>query len=346
MNPSGPSLVVLHLSDLHFGPYLQGVDPVGEWSAVAPPHSFNLLQGMEVRVREIVRKQKGRLIVVVTGDLTTAAEPPAYEAVNNYLRDNPFVSSLLRVGLELQEIRDRMFIVPGNHDVWLYGSFLSRWKKHVDRRAEYARYFPESLPNAYPLVIGEISVTVFTLDTNRVTSFNPFNFTNVLGRGEVGRAQIGQLQALHNSLANGSFGPPPAGFDYASSLKMVLMHHHLALPAGVPNNLAQELLELTDAPMILNALSDIGVRIVFCGHQHFPYQIPELRSSANPNDPVFLSCAGSATQLGMDVNSFTVYEIHHKANGTYALDVTLYTASPKQEKYFFKPSTPLPTVVV
>jgi len=340
MGQSNPDIVILHLSDLHFGPYLQGVSKIGEWSSFAAPHNFNLLQGMETKVTEIFRKHKERLIVVVTGDMTTAAEPPAYESVNNYLRDNPFVSSKLRVGLELQEIENKMYVVPGNHDIWLYGNWFSRWKRYTYRKDQYFKYFPEQLPNAYPLLINGISLTIYTIDTNRVGGFNPFNFKNVLGKGEVGKQQMGEIQVLHNNLRNGTFQNIPEGFDYNASLKVALMHHHLELPSNIPNDVEQKLLKLDDAKSILTLLCEIGVHIILCGHQHFPYQIPTLQSSNNPNHSIFLSCAGSATQIECKRNSFSCYEIIDNHNGTYNLRVLLYEADAKNNNYFFRESAP------
>lgn len=345
MDKSNPDIVILHLSDLHFGPYLQGVSKIGEWSSVASPHSFNLLQGMEIKVAEILKRHKDRLIVAVTGDMTTAAEPPAYESVNNYLRDNPFVSSKLRVGLELQEIEDKIYVVPGNHDVWLYGTWFSRWKGYTNRRDQYFKYFPEQLPNVYPLLINGISLTIYTIDTNRVGGLNPFNFKNVLGRGEVGKQQIGEIQALHSNLTSGTFRGIPEGFDYNSSLKIALMHHHLELPSNVPDNLEQELLRFDDAASILNLFCEIGVHIVLCGHQHFPYQVPMLQSPDYPNHSIFLSCAGSATQIECERNSFCSYEITDDHNGTYKLSALLYQADAKNNNYFFKESVSSPFVI-
>lgn len=339
MGQSNPDIAILHLSDLHFGPYLQGVTRIGEWSTFAAPHTFNLLQGMEIEVLEILQSRGGRLVIAVTGDMTTAAEPPAYEAVNNYLRNKPFVSSWMRVGFELQQIKDKMFVVPGNHDVWLYGNWFTRWKRYENRREQYLKYFPEQLPNVYPLLINGVSVTIYTIDTNRVTGFNPVNFTNVLGRGKVGEAQMAEIQTLHNSLLNGTFPKIPKDFNYASSLKIALMHHHLSLPQNVLQNAEQKLLELEDAPNILNLLCDIGIKIILCGHQHFPYQIPNLQSPTNPKNSVFLSCAGSATQIGNDRNSFYIYEIVDNHNGSHTLDVLLYEANVKNG-YFFKKSNP------
>jgi len=338
MNQIKPDLAILHLSDLHFGPYLQGVSRIGEWSTIAAPHNYNLLLGMGINIPGFFRKYGDRLIVVVTGDITTAAEPPAYEAVNNYLRDFPFVGSDVRVGLKLHKIRDRMYIVPGNHDIWLYGGFFTRWKRFTNRRDEFLRYFREPLPNAYPRVINGMSVTLYTIDTNKVRKWiNPLNFTNVLGRGEVGDEQIAELLALHANLSGKKPKDTLKDFQYGSSLKIALMHHHLALPPDIPDSLQQKLVELDDAQAVLNLLCGIGVRLVLCGHQHFPYQIPDLKTKNHPEHSLFLSCAGSTTQLGCDKNSFYVYEITDKHNGTYNLDVLPFTVDAKSSNYFFEP---------
>ena len=340
MNHSTPDIVILHFSDLHFGPYLQGVSSIGEWSSIAASQDYNLLQGMEtaIKVTEVIQNHKDRLVVAVTGDMTTAAEPPAYEAFNNYLRDNPFVSSKDRTGLELQEIHNRIYVVPGNHDVWLYGSWLTRWKGYSNRKDLYFKYFPERLPNAYPLLINGISITIYTIDTNRVDKFNPLNFKNVLGRGRVGKDQIGELQTLHRSLISGTLPETPPGFDYGSSLKIALMHHHLELPTNSANNIEQDLLRLEDAPSVLNLLCGMGVHVVLCGHEHFPYQIPDLKSPSFPNHSILLSCAGSATQIGCERNSFSIYEITKNPNRTYNIRLSLYEADAKNSNYFFRES--------
>jgi 3',5'-cyclic AMP phosphodiesterase CpdA len=331
-----PDIVIFHLSDLHFGPFLQGVSRVGEWSSFSAPHDFGLLAAMEATLdlNRVMQDYGDRLIVVVTGDMTTAAEPPAYEAVNNYIRDNPFVASDHRVGLRISEKMTKIFVVPGNHDMWIYGNLFSRWKGYANRREQYNRYFREPLPNAYPLVINGISLTIFTIDTNRVTKLNPLNFKNVLGRGEVGKAQLANIHMLDGKLSTGDF-PVPVGFDYNTSLKIALMHHHLALPAECANDFEQNCLLLEDAEMVANALSNIGVQLVLCGHQHFPYHIPDLSSSSSSGHKIFLSCAGSATQIGCARNSFSAYEIR-RGDNRFDLTLTVYEADAANDTFFTK----------
>jgi 3',5'-cyclic AMP phosphodiesterase CpdA len=334
MSKQEPDVIIYHLSDLHFGPFLQGVSRIGEWSSFSAPHDYGLLNAMEttLNLNRVMENYGDRLLVVITGDMTTAAEPPAYESVNNYIRDNPFVASDHRIGLQIDEKRTRIFFVPGNHDMWVYGNLFSRWKGYANRREQYNRYFREPLPNAYPLVINGVSLTIFTLDTNRVTKVNPLNFKNVLGTGEVGKAQIADLHMLAGKLSTNDF-PVPEGFDYKASLKIALMHHHLALPADCPSDFEQECLRLEDAELVTNALGNIGVQLVLCGHQHFPYHIPELPSSSGHK--IFLSCAGSATQIGCAQNSFSTYEIR-KGDNKFNLHLTVYEANASNDTYFNK----------
>ena len=335
MGNSDPDILIFHISDLHFGPYLQGTTKLGEWSSFAASHDYNLLQGMETALdfSKTINEFKDRLIVAITGDMTTAAEPPAYESVNNYIRDYPYVSSVLQVGLRLQVIQDRIFFVPGNHDMWIYGNLFTRWKGYADRKEQYARYFSERLPNVYPLVINGISIVVFTIDSNRTKRLNPFNFRNALGRGEVGKPQIADIHTLHNRLLRNE--NVPEGFDYQSSLKIALMHHHLALPLDFPENIEQNFLKIEDSGPVLNLLYEIGVHLVLCGHQHFPYHIPKLQSDLRPDHSLFLSCAGSATQLGCHRNSFSSYRIK-KNKDKYNLHITVYESDPINQNYFFK----------
>lgn len=298
---------------------------------------------METKIYEIIN-QYNNLLVVVTGDITTAAEPPAYEQVNNYLRDYPFISYKLRTGLELERNNgDNLFVVPGNHDMWLYGGWFTKWKRYSNRREIYMKYFPQNLPHAYPLFINGISVTIYAIDTNCVKGFNPLNFKNVLGKGEVSKEQITAIYALHNNLLRNEY-KVPKDFDYRSSLKIAIMHHHLALPKENPDNIEQKLLKLSDAQNVLNLLSQVGVHMVLCGHQHFPYQIPDLKASDESERSIFLSCAGSASQMDSGINSFSVYEIKRNDAKTLQLRVLVYSCSSKNEDYDFKKSEPWPDI--
>ena len=107
------------------------------------------------------------------------------------------------------------------------------------------------------------------------------------------------------------------------------MHHHLKLPSNMPADPKQDILKLEDADDVFRVLSDINVRMVLCGHQHFPFIIPPKGT----ND-IFLSCAGSATQLDCSVNSFFVYEISKNPGDTYSLSVSRHEKT--ADGFFFK----------
>ncbi len=312
-----PDAVVLHLSDLHFSGYLQNVHGEGEWSKFARPHDFGLLLEVESHVRPLLERWHERTIVVVTGDLTTAAEPPAYEIAATYLRGMVWVNDRTKVGLALVDqyhMEERLLVVPGNHDTWLYGPLFTQWRRYSDRRALYRQYFARTYERlVYPLVAGGISFLFFLLDSNEVQAFNPLNCRNVLGQGRVGLPQIRQVQADYNQFGTSSTKRPD-GFDLGSAVRIGVLHHHPALPEGHPDSLGGRLLELQDAEDVMALFRHpLEARLVLCGHQHYPYVCP-----SGPADEGWprVSCAGSATQRERSINSFKVYWIRRNDHGT------------------------------
>jgi 3',5'-cyclic AMP phosphodiesterase CpdA len=308
--PMAPDALIIHLSDLHFSGYLQNVDNIGEWSQFARTHDFLVLQEMESIILHHLRQYQDRVIVVITGDLTTAAEPPAYEILTTYLFGKVWISGNKKVGLGLHDefkLGDRVLVVPGNHDAWLrltgLARRLTRWKQHSDRRQLFRDYFGLQ-PQVVPLVVNGVSFVFYLLDSNELlaTTLNPFNARNALGRGRVGKAQIGKMLAMHNQLANGNVAGP-AGFDFKSAVRIGVLHHHPAVPDGLPGKVEQRLLRLQDAGDVTALFHEqLKTHLVLCGHQHFPYLYPDP-AKGTP----WLSCAGTATQHESRVNSFKLY---------------------------------------
>ncbi|MEK6374134.1 MAG: metallophosphoesterase [Acidobacteriota bacterium] len=308
--------LIIHLSDLHFSGYLQNVDNIGEWSQVAKTHDFLVLQEMESIIVQLLREYRDRVIVVITGDLTTAAEPPAYELLTTYLFGKVWISENKRVGLGLHDefhLQDRVFVVPGNHDAWLRFSGilrrLTRWRQHFDRRQLFRDYFGMQ-PQVKPLVVNGVSFVFYLLDSNELVAggLNAWNIRNALGRGRVGRAQIGNVLAMHNQLMAGNI-PVPPGFELDAAIRIGVLHHHPAIPDDLPSGVEQRLLRLQDAPDVTALFHEqLHTHLVVCGHQHFPYLYPDPATAAP-----WLSCAGTATQHKSPVNSFKLYWIRKSA---------------------------------
>jgi 3',5'-cyclic AMP phosphodiesterase CpdA len=314
--PADADAVIIHLSDLHFSGFLQNVDNAGEWSQVAKTHDFLVLQELESIVMRILKEHHERAIVVLTGDLTTAAEPPAYELLTTYLFGKVWISENKKVGLGMHDLfgmQDRILVIPGNHDAWLRlgGMFrrLTRWRNYFDRRQLFRQYFGLQ-PQVRPLVVGGVSFIFYLIDSNEVLAsfFNPSNIRNALGRGRVGRQQISQILAQHNQLMNGN-ATLPAGFDLNGAIRIAALHHHPAVPDDLPIGLEQRLQRLQD-DVDVTALFEEQLRthLVVCGHQHFPYVYPD--PAMTPGARPWLSCAGTATQHANAINSFKLYWIY------------------------------------
>ena len=103
-------------------------------------------------------------------------------------------------------------------------------------------------------------VTFFYLDSNRVSGFNPFNILNLVQKGEVGIQQRGDLAAIEQALRDRTHDKIPADYDYGSSFKIALLHHHVSCPAA--GDMGAELSELRDSRQVLEVLSQMGIALV------------------------------------------------------------------------------------
>ncbi len=341
---------ILHLSDLHFGPYLQQTESHGEWANIpgAFPHHYRLVQGMEFHAALLLKEYKGRILAAITGDMTTAGEPSAYEIINNYIRGRTYVRGLAKAGLGLSDEKVPFFHVPGNHDYWHSAGWpVSKWN-YKSRFEIYRKYFPEPLPEVYPVVLNGTSVTIYTLDSNVIGRHRlPFQLDNMLGNGEVGDAQLADMQTRHQALVQASEAGTgvPAGYSHAGSLKVLLLHHHLALPSEVDEKkIAQRLLVLKDAAKVKAMISDYGIHMVLCGHQHFPHMLYDLEVGDNRHK-VFYACAGSATQVKCDQNSFFFYEFAPRGTDQLVLTPTRYVRNITSNSYAFKAEVCDPIVI-
>jgi len=269
-----------------------------------------------------------KLLVVVTGDITAAGERPSYEAAATWLWGRTYMRGMPGFGLDLYHRGIEVFAVPGNHDIWLKKS----------SRTLFHQFFSHDIPGAFPLHLGGTPVVIYTLDSNRLQRSDPYNFLNlrnVLGAGRIGRDQLCELMSLHHYLAMGNSKGLGSDFDFRGSLKIALMHHHLALPGSKPEGLEERLSILIDAKRVQSCLSEIGVHLVLCGHQHYPYSI-SLEEKRSERGPIMLSCAGTSSQVDALKNSFCVYYINRIADGDYSIKRLVYEASGIEHQFVFQ----------
>lgn len=293
---TSPNATFLHLSDLHFGGMLQnqGAGPIA-WIGGAR-HDFTLLVELLTWIN-VYKGKTGKVIdlVLVTGDVTTSADPLAFEEVNNFLRWSKYVSPRAKIGLEMGEM---VLIVPGNHDTWFTRLYIS-----FPRQAECYKYlYFQSFPQLRQFEVSGQKFTFCLLDSN-LTRRRPQN----VSRGRVGTDQMNQVALQISGLS-----PQEKDF-WESSIRIAMLHHHVYLPQALKE---EKYTKMVDASEVLQALRNHGFHMVAFGHKHLSFHTMYPDSSAP--DKILISAAGTACQAGQSENSFKVYEFRPGA-----VDVTV-----------------------
>ncbi len=282
------AFAIAHVSDFHFGRMFRATK-TRYWRKRlgVSEHSFALAVGMSNALGALNAEFDGNVLVAITGDQTTSANPAAFEVVANYINREIMISADTATGLNL---RGQGCVVPGNHDMFMRSLLTTQ-----DRSRVYGEYLPTVFPAVgfWPSPLG--CVTVFSLDSNRLAGLNFLNSKNLMRMGEVGEQQRGVLSAMRGTLRARTRPDLPANYDYEKSFKVVLLHHHLARKDG-----RVALSQLRDATQVIQLFEQMGIDLVLCGHEHEPYEVAGLGRFA-------FSCAGSATKEDERANSFKVY---------------------------------------
>lgn len=187
--------------------------------------------------------------VVITGDLTDDGD-----------------------GWELCEVvfkkwieRGRLFVVPGNHDLYLFPIRGSGRPKptHASKRLAWQAFAQRiglslDTTGAYYTAIPEADTVLLGLDSC-ATAQRRFYRHN----GAIGEEQREYVQRI---------GRSPEW--RAARHRIVLLHHHVVpLPAGVGRGSGFEIgMRLDDAKPVAKLFDEIGVNLVLHGHRHLSEQ--------------------------------------------------------------------------
>jgi 3',5'-cyclic AMP phosphodiesterase CpdA len=157
--------------------------------------------------------------------------------------------------------RKRLFVIPGNHDLYLFpiASSARPRPSHDAKRARWrdfaARVGLELEPcGAWKRVLDDAGAIVVGLDScaRRQRSFFRHN-------GAIGTVQLGWLRELAKTR------------EWAEARhRIVLFHHHVVpLPVGVGKRAPTEIgMRLDDARTFAETLADVGATLVMHGHRH------------------------------------------------------------------------------
>ncbi len=264
--------VLIHLSDLHFG---TRPSPSGQ----VQMHRFIEGEWGEPLVRHLEREFKGhtkafdydpqRLHLIVSGDLAYTASADEFEMANGFLVE------LVQV---LGITRDRVHLVPGNHDI--------HWKSaDVDRSRRFDNYIA-FLDTFYGSSLLRARLPYLTWDLRAHTQRDPAAHLVSLYASEqivvVGlNSCVYETQQDHFGFVGGNqlklvddwFNKHNVtAFDAA--VRVAVVHHHLhPFPEALteqrgPQEVWQDLSTVRDAGLVERALERRGFDLVLHGHKH------------------------------------------------------------------------------
>jgi 3',5'-cyclic AMP phosphodiesterase CpdA len=120
-----PDVLIVHVSDLHFGSTIHPLLTVGPKGSLASylapqglfPHDFGAAQELKTELTSLIRSTTPRLaILVVSGDLTITGASSEFVNALTFLHERLGVSYSRRLGLK--GLFNDVMAIPGNHDHW------------------------------------------------------------------------------------------------------------------------------------------------------------------------------------------------------------------------------------
>jgi len=174
----------------------------------------------------------------------------------------------------LDSIPKPQIAVPGNHDIELYNLY----GRFIERLQRYQKYICLDVEPYY----SDPELTVVSVNTARSLTFKG------------GRVSSGQVERLKQALLDAP----------SASVKILVGHHPLDLPAGFDHPLAGQ------ARVALKALANSGLDMILSGHLHVPQLTAPAERLRVGGHTAILVQAGSAvsTRHRGEGNSYNVIE--------------------------------------
>lgn len=279
--PETRQLVVVHLSDVHFGSHHR-FDPGqaaggGRLPAAGHPKLIDSL------VDDLADVDPGcPVIVCITGDLTQTASSKEFREAENFIKRLATASVFGKV----RGIQD-IFVVPGNHDVQ-YAAELPE-----DRWSPWTQFhnntFGTSIASrdgsnrfSFHNRIEDLGAIVVCLNSSEyVEKGSP--------REKDGVIDFEQLAKLKDFLDN----IPQR--ERNSAIRIALIHHHPVLIPGL-TEADKGYDAIANAGYLLNELRNYGFHLVLHGHKHVPYHFSEDSYTAlheEQRSPILIVAGGS-----------------------------------------------------
>lgn len=308
--------VILHLSDIHFGTKPGKDGPIemhrfysGDYERPLHEHLISEFGSNSANFAQDHR----RFVLVVSGDLTYQGTEDEFERVHEFL-------VVLCESLTLS--RDRVILVPGNHDVH-WPSAKENARKRFDNYLVFLHNFygEDLFRERYPLVKWDLRVNgtrpapeeliaIYHWDGLSVAGLNSCVYeTEQHHYGFVGGKQLDNLKRLLDQSAGA-----------ASDLRVAVLHHHLhpfpePILSRTDPEIWMDLSTIRDAGLVERRLEKLGFDLVLHGHKHKPQLretlVHEQAVSKALPPRMFVCGAGSA---GVDAS-----ELEHATSNHYAM---------------------------
>jgi 3',5'-cyclic AMP phosphodiesterase CpdA/tetratricopeptide (TPR) repeat protein len=291
--------VVVHLSDIHFGsrPSKDGVSEMHRF--IAGDYEKTLNEHLESEFsskRAHFAQDHGRFFLVISGDLTYQGTEDEFARVHEFLE---------KTCQTLKLPKDRVVLVPGNHDV--------HWPSaQIDKRRRFDHYlgflnlfYGDTLfRKLYPLITWNFQVNSPRPTPEEVVSIHHqdgFTFVGINScvyeteqdhYGFVGGRQLDHIERLLDA-AGGT----------TTDFRIAVLHHHLhPFPEPMRRHTNQEiwmdLSTIRDAGLVERRLEKLGFDLVLHGHKHKPQLRETLvheQSLIRGATPRLLVCGAGST---------------------------------------------------
>jgi len=271
-----PSIKIVHLSDMHFvtSPFWKRVE--GRWEGVNG-HNSDTLPALMCEIPPLKPD-----FLVATGDQTTFGDEHSLSESRNFL---------LTLGEESGVPEDRIYWIPGNHDILL----------------NYYLPFTRGLRN-YERVFGPLRVATFhDIEGSKVAVFSFDSTLDRNGQKSIFWPFVGSRGKVSASAFN-LFNEARAEQDSDDYFKIALIHHHpLPIPFKTTGGVGIELTTMANGGTFIAHMQESGMNLVLHGHEHYPYS---CRYCYEPNgNDIVVVAAGTACQRGSKQNTFNYLEV-------------------------------------
>jgi len=237
-------LSILHISDLHVAGDL--FSPVSGLTRSHDPDLF-------VALDRYWQTQPADY-VVATGDISTDGQVKSLEAAKQFLHaSTPHPGTSAAVGFRLPS-RDKLFMVPGNHDRY-GGRFLP-----INRQiTNFETVFGGSFQNpGRPRAAGWMKTSDLRLRVLAIDSMGAAGWGSV-AKGKVHEDDLAWLQAVYQEDTRNK---------EECDLRLLLLHHHVAIPDGRRYSRWTKLKNVADA---IESMLRADIDVVMFGHEHYHY---------------------------------------------------------------------------